>query len=831
MNLAGIFQISIYSLTALAGAMLAYGEEALFPSGLTVLMSGLALWFSERRRMLRLPTLLTNLLGLAALGLASVEFFGNREDARLLAAAHLLVYFTWIVLFQSKEMRHYWWLCALSLLQAALGPLLTLSWGWYGVLLLVYLLLAIWTLSVFNLYHGAVEFGALPASGEGLPPEGSAVPDGRPPSASQALTTIHRIFASDRRSTVHNAIEQESPGRWIVPRFIGVVVGLSFVGLTLGLGMFLIIPRMWIGSGLQSQNIPGRAGPTVTGFSDQVRLGQLGQILESTERVMVVEVFDNDTNQPLDLEQFAEEQGCPGPLFRGNVLDSYENGRWSIEGRGSHTQVIKPHPQDERMVRQSYSLELRNSDVLFTIPPFEMAELKPNDPVRVDFDTNVLGTAAEGRDPLVYCVYSTPRKAGSNAPGQQGRGGILRRLRTSQMALERCRRLPEERLERLIGLARELTTSAKLAGTDDLPLAQRMALTLETHLRDSGIYAYSLNMAVADPDIDPVEDFLFNRQRGHCEYFASALVLMLRAVDVPSRLVTGFKGADRLGSTGSYEVQQRHAHAWVEAYIDEKWMVLDPTPAARDDDVRERLAGAGFWRNARQSISSMWSNYVVSLSLTRQQQDLYDPLQGSVTTGWSAVRQAGQRVVAAVDGVKDALSSPESLLTPRAAALGLLSLAAAVVIFKLLRRLLKQDLSRAVYPTARRSWIGRLFDWLQERLKVRPRDPTGMVVAFYQQFQSVVRMAGLIPRLDQTQQEFARQVESNLAGRLAPAGLARFPTQLAELFYRVRFGEGALEPLERADIERRLDQLKEALLPLRPHSEPVGRLAEADLKD
>src|SRR5262249_38000776 len=154
--------------------------------------------------------------------------------------------------------------------------------------------------------------------------------------------------------------------------------------------------------------------------------------------------------------------------------------------------------------------------------------------VTVDFDTNVLGTAAEGRDPLQYRVYSIPRKRGIDKPDQQGRGGILRRFRTSPMALERCRRLPGERLERLIGLARELTTSAELSGAENLPRAQRMALTLEAHLRDSGIYAYSLNMAVVDPDIDPVEDFLFNRQRGHCEYFASALALMLRAVDVPS---------------------------------------------------------------------------------------------------------------------------------------------------------------------------------------------------------------------------------------------------------------------------------------------------------
>src|SRR5262245_3493484 len=161
MNLASAFQISVYSLTSLAGGMLAYGEETFFPSALTVPLSVLALVYNERRRRWRLPVLATNLLGIAALGTAGYEFFGERPDARLLAGAHVLVYITWIVMFQVKEMRHYWWLCALSLLQVALGPLLTLSTEWYGVLLLGYLLLAIWTLSVFTLYQGAVEFGAI----------------------------------------------------------------------------------------------------------------------------------------------------------------------------------------------------------------------------------------------------------------------------------------------------------------------------------------------------------------------------------------------------------------------------------------------------------------------------------------------------------------------------------------------------------------------------------------------------------------------------------------------------------------------------------------------
>src|SRR5262249_43111487 len=116
----------------------------------------------------------------------------------------------------------------------------------------------------------------------------------------------------------------------------------------------------------------------------------------------------------------------------------------------------------------------------------------------------------------------------------------------------------------------------------------------------------------------------------------------------------------------------------------------------------------------------------------------------------------------------------------------------------------------------RAGWIARFMDWLQRRLAARPRDPTRIVVAFYERFQSLVGNAGLVPRQDQTQREFARHVELELAARLGQADLARFPSQLAELFYRVRFGKGSLESSETADIEQRLNLLQEALLVTQP---------------
>ena len=142
-----------------------------------------------------------------------------------------------------------------------------------------------------------------------------------------------------------------------------------------------------------------------------------------------------------------------------------------------------------------------------------------------------------------------------------------------------------------------------------------IARVLEAHFLEPGRYRYSLSMAIQDATIDPVEDFLFNRHAGHCEYFASALVLMLRSVGIPARLVTGFKGGE-LSSDGTLHIQQRFAHAWVEALIDRKtWVTLDGTPAAeRTASVAEVATRRSVWTDVRARVSGLWSENIVNIS-------------------------------------------------------------------------------------------------------------------------------------------------------------------------------------------------------------------------
>ncbi len=99
-----------------------------------------------------------------------------------------------------------------------------------------------------------------------------------------------------------------------------------------------------------------------------------------------------------------------------------------------------------------------------------------------------------------------------------------------------------------------------------LPVEDRVgrARYLERKLSSSGMFSYSLENQNRDPAMDPIEDFLTNHRAGHCEYFATALCLMLRSQHIPARVVVGYR-TDEWNQIGQcYQVRQLHAHTWVE---------------------------------------------------------------------------------------------------------------------------------------------------------------------------------------------------------------------------------------------------------------------------
>jgi transglutaminase-like putative cysteine protease len=105
-------------------------------------------------------------------------------------------------------------------------------------------------------------------------------------------------------------------------------------------------------------------------------------------------------------------------------------------------------------------------------------------------------------------------------------------------------------------------------------------------------FAYTLTFdAQAAESAEPVADFLQRSHAGHCELFAAAMVLLARQAGVPARLVTGFRAVEENDAGGYTIVRGRDAHAWVEAWVDARWVTYDPTPADALAEVRGEGAG------------------------------------------------------------------------------------------------------------------------------------------------------------------------------------------------------------------------------------------------
>jgi hypothetical protein len=158
---------------------------------------------------------------------------------------------------------------------------------------------------------------------------------------------------------------------------------------------------------------------------------------------------------------------------------------------------------------------------------------------------------------------------------------------------------------RISALARSIAQS----GATDLQRARAIEGALR---RDWG---YTLKLPQKE-SADPLADFLFVRKEGHCEYFASAMAVMLRSVDVPARLVTGFQSGEYNPLTGLWVVRASDAHAWVEAWIPGfGWTTFDPTPPGDDAPQSAFLSAIGMYLDAAQTF---WKDWVLGYDVTRQ---------------------------------------------------------------------------------------------------------------------------------------------------------------------------------------------------------------------
>jgi len=765
-----LLQVNIVTLTVLGTLLLSVGQRVT-ALPLWVLIAALSsLWLTDVTGWFRLNRTATNIAAAVAVVLSFGELSQFRGGIQILAVANLLVYLQVILLFQKKEFRTYWQLAVLSLLQVIVAAAFNQGFS-FGLLLVIYLFVGVSALALFFLHRE----GSVPDRVEDAPAPPAAA-GGRWPLSGQRAAFV---------GSQHDA--RSGLGGELLGRLVKITGGT----LVLTLLLFFVVPRLGSGAWYGTSLSPLRA----VGFSDRVTLGELGKIIENPEEVLRIQFVDDATGEPYEVA---------GSLYvRGAVLNYYRKGKWSTHKHSSRgfQEPLRPADVLSRVgaVRQKITIEPMDRRELFCVWPF--LSMQRDNRVMFNYERQRLVRPGMARRRFSFELGTTALAGGVQKPivpcGQ--------RVETAELLDVG----PADEIPELIRLAGRWSDESGLPTEDRLARAR----LLEHMLRDSGQFEYSLQGQVRELGIDPVEDFIKNNPRGHCEYFATALVLMLRSQGIPARLVVGFKTNEwnRLGEF--LQVRQLHAHTWVEAHLDPRhvppelflgdrpwqwaaggWLRLDPTPTARDLRLESGSSLMGKVGSYFDWLDYVWDSYVMEMDSPRQREAVYAPVAETVKRIVRTVadRRWWRELFRAFG---DSLRSRFRGLFRGLWRGGLTIVTAAVVLI----------LGYGVCRWALRRFLGRLTGQVDSG----QRGDRGKV-EFYRRLEAVLARFGLWRAASQTQREFAREAGVKLGQSTGEHRLVDLPGEVAEAFYRVRFGGTPLDRNQAQSVEEALRALAQA---------------------
>lgn len=550
--------------------------------------------------------------------------------------------------------------------------------------------------------------------------------------------------------------------------------------LLIGMGMcaaaimlFIAVPRGWGRTMLGSIQ---RVMPTgLTGFSEEVQLTG-APLIESDAQVMRVRF--SRKGQPIIDENFH-------PYMRGPTLEQYiGGGQWRrtapkeskpvrIESKALTKSLWSARVlfTPDQIIEQEVWLDRTTAGLLFAIYPALAfgSEIIPD--IRANDRDQTITTRHAGRGMLNYVVES-PVKLNERAvralnqfdsSDQPQRGGpsrIPRRIR------EEAQRLAEQ-----------------VGDSEDPADREKIVNALVRHLNGSQ-FSYSLDPGARGVNDDPIQYFLFNSKRGHCEYFASALALMCHALDFPARLATGYYGGELNPVGGYYQFRARDAHAWVEVFLPGKgWTLFDPSPAAGTQRRATELGLISEIKRLAGYLQFEWSTFVVAFDADHRQElvmGFVDWLEG-LTSG-----QKGPAI--SWRTISEFFRGPDFLSGGQRAVYWLFLLLCAVMLVAGLRVLwIVGILVREFLPRGRRG--------LSAPVRVSE-------AKFYDRVLHLLARKGHVKADRETPREFAARLKlRNLDFEELPA--------ITEMFYAAQYGARTLEPGARERVSHFMQRLRE----------------------
>jgi transglutaminase-like putative cysteine protease len=538
------------------------------------------------------PVWLLNLITLAVFAyMVGVHFLAKND--LVVALVYFTVYLQVVKLFGARKNRDYFQIYILAISHLVLSTLLT-SDLLFAVPFLLFIVSAPWCLTLYN----------LKAQAEDAFKEDAEV---KTYAAGAPGKRLFELFESRRA---------------ISGGFFWSTTVLSLLLLVNTAAIFAFFPR--VSSGFLFRNT--RYGHSVSGFSDKVDLRSFGLIKGNTKVVMRV------------IPKSRSELNASGLYWRGLCFDTYDGLEWhrskTTARRLPLTRTygeipIRRHDPDG-LVEHEVRLERLDTDVFFALHRVEYVKWDRAYVDRVfqrQSDDSPAGPAlavdAYGglhfdgglEYERHYRAFSDTRMPPPKDLRQASQGALSdEQTKSSYMQLP-------EMSQRFHDLAKQITE-----GRDNN--YDRLYAVMGYLLKNN---EYTLD--VPRHKGNPIEGFLFDKREGHCEFFATTTVLLLRAAGVPARLVSGFRGGDWNEYGEFLTVRQRDAHTWVEVYFEgHGWLPFDPTPPDSSALGYRDLTFKG-WTHFIESLELTWHGYVVNYEL-RDQEKMVGGVAASLTAAF-----------------------------------------------------------------------------------------------------------------------------------------------------------------------------------------------------
>ena len=640
--------------------------------------------------------------------------------AALLGAIHFLLFVMLARLYSARTDRDALFLAMLAFAGVLAASILTIDTS-FLLLFFLFLLFAVATFIAMELRRGA---------------QGAITP------------AFHVHPAQDRRLS-----------RALTLSALSVAIGAIVIGSTL----FFIFPRFSAGYLARASMQPS----LMTGFNNSVELGQIGTIKKNSEVVMRVE-----TGKPV---------GYALLRWRGIALATFDGKRWTNPEHGEEELVpggdgwIKVGDPAQRLdaggplLQYTVLLEPVATDAVFMTADAVSVQgnfTGENSGSQWSIRHSYLKRNFTGSLSNPFHNYAAVRyMAMSRLPRldvtrlRQASGEYPAEIRSLYL------QVPVKLDPRIGALAKQATARAATKYDE--------AVAVESFLRTR--FGYTLNLT-GDGGEDPLGHFLFVTRAGHCEYFASAMAIMLRTLDIPSREVNGFLPGKYNDVAGDYIVRASDAHSWVEAYFPGTgWVTFDPTPpATQSTGVLSRL---GFYLDW---VQLTWAEWVINYDFAHQIQMAQSVQRNS--RNWTESAQSWLQT-------KERHNRQWLKSWQRKHAEVGVALPVVLILFLVA---LRYDLFLRAMRRARLYWHLRA----PEAAHANPQ----LASRLYAELLRLLERRGLARRDSQTPREFALTV--------ATPGLAPAVQEFTELYAHARFGA---VPCDIPRLRALLGQIREAL--------------------